>query len=113
VALLVRHGHRQSEHSRDLGKIEEFPRSSAKHVELGGRPVLVVRKPSGEFSGLSAVCTHLDCIVSYSKEHNRIECPCHRGIYDLDGANVSGPPPRPLDRVLVTVRAGHVIVGEG
>ena len=33
-----------------------------------------------------------------------IWCPCHNGMYDLNGAVVSGPPPKPLDEYVVRLR---------
>ena len=41
-----------------------------------------------------------------------IWCPCHDGYYDLQGKNVSGPPPRPLPEHRVSVRGDDVYVSE-
>jgi len=35
--------------------------------------------------GLSAVCTHMGCILNYSKFRNQFECPCHGATFGLDG----------------------------
>jgi cytochrome b6-f complex iron-sulfur subunit len=59
---------------------------------------------------LSAVCTHVRCILTYNREHRSIVCPCHDGRFDLSGNVVSGPPPRPLTRYDVSTRAGEVFV---
>ncbi len=48
---------------------------------------------------LSATCTHLGCQVSWDAKGARFRCPCHGGVFDAQGHVVSGPPPRPLDRV--------------
>lgn len=93
-----------------VGKVEDFPIDSAKLVTVDERPVLVLRSSAGEFRAFSALCTHLQCVVTYSAERRQIECPCHRGIYSLDGRNVDGPPPRPLDELVVTVSDGAVTV---
>jgi Rieske Fe-S protein len=51
---------------------------------------------------LDAKCTHLGCTVQYEADKNRIYCACHGGVYDArTGANVSGPPPKPLKRYVV------------
>ncbi len=93
-----------------VGKLEEFPSDAAKMVMVHDRPVLIVRASDGQLRAFSALCTHLQCIVSYSPERNQIECPCHRGVYSMDGQNLEGPPPRPLDELVVTVSDGSVIV---
>ena len=93
-----------------VGKVEEFPVGQAKIVLVSERPVLLIRTTDGQFRAFSAVCTHLQCIVNYVPERNQIECPCHQGVYSIDGQNISGPPPRPLEEMLVTVNEGTVIV---
>ena len=58
--------------------------------------VFVVRSEEG-FSAISARCTHLGCTVVWNRDHRLFLCPCHGGKFDIDGRNVAGPPPRPLD----------------
>jgi Rieske Fe-S protein len=77
------------------GKLSEFEKDSGKIIRFGNKPVLVVRTAAGEVRALSAVCTHLECTVQYRKDMGLIWCACHNGKYDLNGKNVSGPPPRP------------------
>jgi Rieske Fe-S protein len=93
-----------------VGKVEDFPRGGAKTVLVDERPVLVIRSAEGSFKSFAAVCTHLQCVVGFSAERNQIECPCHRGIYSLDGQNIAGPPPRPLEELAVSVNDGTVSV---
>jgi len=76
---------------------------------LGNEPVWVIHAPFG-FVALSAVCTHLGCIVNYDKE-KEIWCPCHAGFFDLRGNVISGPPPRPLPSYPVAVVGGKVVIG--
>lgn len=101
-----------SARSVEAGEATKFPRGTAKTVLLGERPVLVIRQDDGSFRAFEALCTHLQCVLTYSDERKQIECPCHRGIYALDGRNVSGPPPRPLKPVGVAVVNGVVTVSE-
>ena len=74
----------------------EFREAGFKIVRFGSDPVIVVRAAENDFRAFSATCTHLDCIVGYQRDRNRIWCNCHGGAYDLTGRNVAGPPPRPL-----------------
>jgi len=71
----------------------------------------VVRRDERHFHTLSATCTHSDvCLVEWDKERRQLVCPCHRGVFDLNGNVVAGPPPRPLERREVVVRDGGVYV---
>jgi Rieske Fe-S protein len=76
-----------------------------KIVRFGAEPVLLVRVSETEYRAFAATCTHLDCIVEYQARERRIWCNCHNGEYDLNGRNVGGPPPRPLERYEVHVVA--------
>ena len=58
------------------------------------RNVFVVRDASG-FRAMSAICTHLGCIVSRTEWG--FMCPCHGSEFDGVGKPVSGPAPKPLD----------------
>ena len=84
----------------------QFLDKGYKIVRFGAEPVLVVRVADGDFRALSATCTHLDCIVEFQKDKQRIWCNCHNGEYDLNGRNVAGPPPRPLTPYKVDVVPG-------
>jgi len=68
-----------------------------KIVRFGNEPVIVVRVDEGDIRAFAGTCTHLDCIVEYRREKRRIWCNCHNGQYNLQGKQVAGPPPRPLD----------------
>jgi nitrite reductase/ring-hydroxylating ferredoxin subunit len=66
---------------------------------------LLVRAHDGELRAYSQKCTHLSCAVVYDAERDRLECPCHDGVFSIrTGAVVAGPPPRPLPRILVDER---------
>lgn len=74
----------------------EFREKAFKIIRFGAEPVIVIRAADEAFVAYSATCTHLDCIVGYQKDEQRIWCNCHGGAYDLHGRNVAGPPPHPL-----------------
>ena len=93
-----------------VGKVEEFPIGVVRTVLVEERPVLVFRGTDGQFRAVSALCTHLQCVVRYVAERAQIECPCHGGVFSLEGENIAGPPPRPLRELAVTVNDGSVIV---
>jgi cytochrome b6-f complex iron-sulfur subunit len=71
---------------------------------FGGKPCLVIRTPDGEVKAFNAVCTHVQCTVEFRPGQEDIFCNCHNGVYDLNGRNISGPPPRPLEQYEVALR---------
>lgn len=57
--------------------------------------VYVVRRANG-LKVFSNVCTHMQCPVHWDASIDQFLCPCHGGLYSIDGQNVGGPPPKPL-----------------
>ena len=79
--------------------------------KFGSSPAMLIHHADGQWVALGAVCTHLGCTVQYQPAQNRIHCACHGGVYDpTTGANVSGPPPKPLKRYVASVTADGVVV---
>lgn len=89
----------------------EVPEGVAKFFEFGGSTAVVARKKGGALVALSAVCTHLGCIVQWQREKEQFLCPCHAGLFSADGTVLAGPPPKPLPRLPVTVAEGKITVG--
>ncbi len=91
-------------------KASEILPNSGRIVPFAGKPAIIFRSASGELKALSATCTHLACTVQYRTERADIWCACHNGVYDANGVNVSGPPPRPLTKLEVNVRGEKIVV---
>ena len=97
---------------------EDIPRLGVKKEELvysvSGKErkarVFLVSSSKG-LMVFSAICTHLGCLVNYSKEKREFICPCHGGRYDLAGKNIAGPPPAPLTRFPIKIQDGNLYVG--
>jgi Rieske Fe-S protein len=92
------------------GLNNEFQANSSKIIKFGRTPVILIKTEDNQYKALSAGCTHLDCIVQYKKDTKQILCACHNGIYDLNGRNVSGPPPRPLEQYDVKVINEEIVI---
>ena len=92
------------------GKVGELKNNSGKIFKFGSEPALLVRLVDGSYRAFSAVCTHLNCTVQYRSDLREIWCACHNGLYDLEGRNISGPPPRPLAKYEVHVQGEDVVV---
>jgi len=90
--------------------LAEIPDGTAKFFDFEGKPAVLVSS-KGKLACLSAVCTHLGCIVQWQKDQEEFRCPCHGGRFTIDGTVVSGPPPRPLAKLPFTVANDTVTVG--
>jgi Rieske Fe-S protein len=87
-----------------------FPDNSSKIIKFGRQPIILVKTEDGQYKALAATCTHLGCIVQYKQDTKQIWCACHNGIYDLNGRNISGPPPKPLEEYEVKVVKDEIII---
>jgi len=91
----------------------ELRPGSGKIFKFGSQPGLLVRTPTGDLRAFSAVCTHLNCTVQYRPDLEQIWCACHDGHYDINGQNIGGPPPRPLEQYVVNLRGDDIVVSKG
>jgi len=71
----------------------------------------VVNKDNQEIIAFDPHCTHLRCPYYWDDGCNCFHCPCHEGLFDISGRVIGGPPPRPLDRLEVSIEDGTILVG--
>lgn len=90
----------------------ELPVGEAKLLRYAGRPVIVVRTDERSVSALSAVCTHLGCIVKWDRSRGQLACPCHAAFFDSKGNVISGPAPRPLESYPAKLGMDTIVIGE-
>ena len=90
---------------------DQIPVKSAQSRVIDGTEFLIVRRDESHYYALASTCTHSHaCHVTWDPTREQLICPCHRGIFDLQGNVVAGPPPRPLEAREVVVRDGNVLV---
>jgi len=108
----------------DFGADDYTPKTIQVTDGIGeaGRGTAYVRKynpqvdsqPIDEYNhyiAISSSCMHLGCPVQYVPAAERFICPCHGGVYNVEGKVAGGPPVRPLDRYYTRVRHGRVQLG--
>jgi menaquinol-cytochrome c reductase iron-sulfur subunit len=71
----------------------------------------VVKLPDSQVVAFGPQCTHLGCAYHWDDNRSKFLCPCHNSIFAIDGAVVSGPAPRPLDRYDTKVAGGKLLLG--
>ncbi len=75
-----------------IGTPNDFPVDTY-HL-IAEKNVFILRDQQG-VRALSALCTHLGCIVKETE--NGFQCPCHGSNFAMNGKVESGPAPRGLD----------------
>jgi cytochrome b6-f complex iron-sulfur subunit len=58
-------------------------------------------------------CVHLGCRVPWCQSSQWFECPCHGSKYNAVGEKRDGPAPRGLDRFVVAITGGDVVIDTG
>ena len=87
-----------------VGGVKLFP------YPKSGEQCIMIRTAQDSYVAYSQKCTHLSCAVFYSRENDRLECPCHQGYFSVkDGSVLQGPPTRPLPRVVLD-RSGDQLI---
>jgi 3-phenylpropionate/trans-cinnamate dioxygenase ferredoxin reductase subunit len=66
-------------------------------VQIGDEKIAAYRDPEGTLHAVSAVCTHLRCIVDWNAADRTWDCPCHGSRFDFEGHVLRGPASKDLD----------------
>lgn len=90
---------------------DQAPVGGAHFFSFQGRPAVLLQPEAGEFVALSAVCTHLGCIIKWVDDSQEFLCPCHAGRFSTSGQVLGGPPPEPLKSYAVTVEGDDILIG--
>lgn len=84
----------------------------SRFFKFKGKPAILIRQSDKEVVALSAVCTHLGCIIKYTPTDQLLKCPCHGAKFDSNGKVLGGPAPSPLQAFTATIDGNQIIVEE-
>jgi menaquinol-cytochrome c reductase iron-sulfur subunit len=84
--------------------------SDAYVQRMTGRHLWVVKRSDSDVVVFSPICPHLGCRFGWDAGDSLFKCPCHASVFAVDGRVVSGPAPRPLDRLPAEIRQGVLYV---
>lgn len=79
-------------------------------VDYGDDKLFVVRTSETGAVAFDAACPHARCSLRFDKDRNQFVCPCHGGVFALDGSRLAGPPRRDMIRAVVDVADGDVVI---
>lgn len=75
-----------------VGKPDDFPGG----ITFLPEHKLYLFRDGSDFHVVSALCTHLNCVVDWKQDQKQFYCSCHGSVFSKDGVNLSGPAPKPL-----------------
>jgi glycine/D-amino acid oxidase-like deaminating enzyme/nitrite reductase/ring-hydroxylating ferredoxin subunit len=81
----------------EVGSVDEIRPGHGALVRHGLTKLAVYRDDQGGLHQLSAVCTHLGCIVHWNTLEGTWDCPCHGSRFGTDGRVLNGPAVTPLE----------------
>jgi 3-phenylpropionate/trans-cinnamate dioxygenase ferredoxin reductase subunit len=90
----------------DSTPASELANREARVLQVDGDKLAVHRDDQGSLHAVSAVCTHLGCLVEWNRAEQTWDCPCHGSRFRIDGGVIQGPAKRDLERRELSVK-GH------
>jgi cytochrome b6-f complex iron-sulfur subunit len=101
---------RAGERQVNAGKLSALPIGEARMIRHAEEPMFVVRLAETEVLAVSAICTHMRCVLKWRRDDSTFQCPCHDGAFDKAGNVLSGPPKKPLKQYPAEIRADEIVV---
>jgi len=80
---------------------DELAPGEAAILRIDGSHVAGYRDAEGGLHAVSAVCTHMGCLVGWNETDKSWDCPCHGSRFAMDGSVIHGPAVKPLEAVRV------------
>ena len=65
-------------------------------LQINGENVAGFKDEQGMVHAVSAVCSHMGCLVGWNETDRTWDCPCHGSRFELDGEVIHGPATKPL-----------------
>lgn len=75
---------------------DELASGDAAIMEIDGKRVAAFKDEQGNVHAVSAVCSHMGCVVGWNETDKTWDCPCHGSRFELSGEVIHGPATQPL-----------------
>jgi Rieske Fe-S protein len=84
--------------------VDDVPRGGGCIVNIDGKLAAVHRTEDGDVVAVSAVCTHLGCLIRWNHAEQTWDCPCHGSRFTPEGLVLGGPAEEPLEPVQLVAK---------
>ncbi|AEV32117.1 glycine/D-amino acid oxidase, deaminating [Owenweeksia hongkongensis DSM 17368] len=78
---------------------DDMKPNSAKVIHKDGENVAVYKDENGELHTVSALCTHMGCVVHFNNVAKTWDCGCHGSRFGIDGKVLAGPATEKLESI--------------
>jgi Rieske Fe-S protein len=92
--------------------LDSFPTDQEYLIGKVGDKNFVLFKDNTTFSAYNLQCTHAGCTTQWQPKTEQFYCACHNGIFDKNGKPISGPPNKPLEKLMLYTENSHIIIIE-
>ncbi len=92
--------------------LDSFPTDQEYLIGKVGDKNFVLFKDNTTFSAYNLRCTHAGCTTQWQPKTEQFYCACHNGIFDKNGKPISGPPNKPLEKLMLYTEKSHIIIIE-
>jgi glycine/D-amino acid oxidase-like deaminating enzyme len=75
---------------------DELSPGQAAILKVEGENIAAFKDEAGCVHAVSAVCTHMGCLVGWNETDRTWDCPCHGSRFELSGEVIHGPATAPL-----------------
>lgn len=82
--------------SRKLKSFDDLQAGDAAIMKIDGKNIAAFRDERGQLHALSAVCTHMGCLLGWNEVDRSWDCPCHGSRFELNGEVIHGPATKPF-----------------
>jgi glycine/D-amino acid oxidase-like deaminating enzyme/nitrite reductase/ring-hydroxylating ferredoxin subunit len=82
--------------------LQELAIGDGKVVQHNGEKIAVSKDVSGKLHMVSALCSHMGCVVNWNNAEMSWDCPCHGSRFDADGKVLHGPAVKDLEAKLIS-----------
>jgi glycine/D-amino acid oxidase-like deaminating enzyme/nitrite reductase/ring-hydroxylating ferredoxin subunit len=82
--------------SRKQRSFDALGPGEAAILKINGENIAAFRDEQGTVHAVSAVCSHMGCLVGWNQNDRTWDCPCHGSRFELSGEVLHGPATRAL-----------------
>lgn len=79
--------------------LKDIPNNEGQVVQVDGQKVAAYRDENGAVHAVSAICSHLGCVVAWNNAEKSWDCPCHGARFNCEGKVLHAPAVNDLDRI--------------
>ena len=80
----------------EADSVRELKSGDGMIVKSRGKKVAAYRDAKGDVHKVSAICTHMGCVVHWNSAEKTWDCPCHGSRFKPTGEVIAGPAEAPL-----------------